>query len=281
MKEKFKSYIKRIIKLISLEEMRILPGHLAFNIVLMIVPIFSIIGVLGSNIGIDTIVNGLTNNVPDAVMSIIEAALNINSTGYNVFFFVLFSLWMVSGGCRAIITSSDILYKVKNKSSLKKYIKSFFMVIVLFLLIGFLIIVPIFGDFIVNFLNNYLKEGGSHILTTIYHLLKYPLSIIMMFILIKFLYTMAPSIRIKSKYMNNGAIFTTLSWFLLTRIYSYHLNNYSNYNLYYGSLSNILIILVWVYLLAYIFMIGLSLNADNYFFSKQNQEKIENKKEND
>ena len=36
MKEKFKSYIKRIIKLISLEEMRILPGHLAFNIVLMI-----------------------------------------------------------------------------------------------------------------------------------------------------------------------------------------------------------------------------------------------------
>ena len=37
MKEKFKSYIKRIIKLISLEEMRILPGHLAFNIVLMIV----------------------------------------------------------------------------------------------------------------------------------------------------------------------------------------------------------------------------------------------------
>ena len=156
MKEKFKSYIKRIIKLISLEEMRILPGHLAFNIVLMIVPIFSIIGVLGSNIGIDTIVNGLTNNVPDAVMSIIEAALNVKATGYNVFFFVLFSLWMVSGGCRAIITSSDILYKVKNKSSLKKYIKSFFMVIVLFLLIGFLIIVPIFGDFIVNFLNNYL-----------------------------------------------------------------------------------------------------------------------------
>ena len=61
----------------------------------------------------------------------------------------------------------------------------------------------------------------------------------------------------------------------------YRRNNYSNYNLYYGSLSNILILLVWVYLLAYIFMIGLSLNADNYFFSKQNQEKIENKKEND
>ena len=33
---KFKSYIKRIIKLINLEEMKTLPGHLAFNIVLMI-----------------------------------------------------------------------------------------------------------------------------------------------------------------------------------------------------------------------------------------------------
>ena len=67
--------------------------------------------------------------------------------------------------------------------------------------------------------------------------------------------------------MNNGAWFTTISWFVLTRIYSYHLNNYSNYNLYYGSLSNILILLVWVYLLAYLFTIGLSLNADNYFVS--------------
>ena len=253
--KKFKNYVKRIIKLINVEEMRILPGHLAFYIVLMIVPIFSIIGVLGASFGVERIVNSLADNIPDAVLSIIDSALNASANGYNLFFFIIFSLWMVSGGCRAIIISSDILYKIKDSSGLRRMIKSFFMVFVLFLLIGFIIVVPIFGDFIINLLNNYLQEGGMMVVTKIYHFIKYPITIFMMFILIKFLYAMAPSIHINSKYMNNGAWFTTISWFILTRIYSYHLNNYSNYNLYYGSLSNILILLVWVYFLAYLFMV--------------------------
>ena len=76
MKKKIKLQINRIIKLISLQEMQILPGHLAFNIVLMIVPIFSIIGVLGSNIDIKNLLSILANNVPDAVLNIIDSALN-------------------------------------------------------------------------------------------------------------------------------------------------------------------------------------------------------------
>lgn len=267
MKNKFKKYLKRIIKLISIDEMKILPGHLAFNIVLMIVPIFSIIGVLSSSLDIENLISSLENNVPNAVLTILDSALNIESNGYNLFFFIIFGLWIVSGGCRAIINSSDLLFKVKDKSTLRNYVKSFFMVIVLFLLIGFVITVPVLGDLIIKFLNKYIMETPMLIITNIYHFFKYPLSIILMFILIKYLYTIAPSIKIESKYMNNGAWFTTISWFLLTRIYSYHLNNYSNYNLYYGSLSNILILLVWVYLLAYLFTIGLSLNADNYFIS--------------
>lgn len=273
MKNKFKKFIKRIIKLINLQEMQILPGHLAFNIVLMIVPIFSMIGVLGSSFGIEKMLSGLENNVPDAVLTILNSALSLKSTEYNLFLFIIFGLWMVSGGCRAIINASDLLYKVKEKSVLKDYIKSFFMVIVLFLLIGFVIFVPVLGDIIVDFFSKHIQDAPMLIIADVYHFSKYPLSIILMFILIKYLYTIAPSIRIKSKYMNNGAWFTTISWFALTRIYSYHLNNYSNYNLYYGSLSNILILLVWVYLMAFIFTIGLSLNADNYFVSLKEKEK--------
>ena len=273
MKRKIKSYLKRIYKLINLQEMKILPGHLAFNIVMMIVPIFSIIGVLGSSINIKDLLSSLQYNVPNAVLTIIESALNISSNEFNLILFIIFGLWLVSGGCRAIITSSDILYKVKDKSTIKKYLKSFLMVIILFLLIGFIIIVPVLGDLIINFLNKYIKAVGlMNLISNIYHLLKYPITIILMFFLIKVLYTLAPSINVKSNFMTPGAWFTTISWFILTRIYSFHLNNYSNYNLYYGSLSNILILLVWVYLLAYLFTIGLALNADNYLTSLKDKE---------
>ena len=260
--EKFKEYIKRIIKLISLEELHILPGHLAFNIVLMIVPIFSVVGVLGANLNLNELLTAISNNVPDAVMNIITSAINVKTDNFNLILFIIFSIWITSSGCRALISASDVLYKVKSSNAIKKYLKSFLMVIILFLLIGFIIIVPLLGDFIVNFLTSI---WGISIFENIYHFLKYPLSLILMFILIKTLYVISPNIKIKHKYMNNGAFFTTISWFLLMRIYSYHLNNYSNYNLYYGSLANILILLVWVYLMAYLYTIGLALNADDYF----------------
>ena len=271
--EKLKSYIKRIIKLISQEEMHILPGHLAFNIVLMIVPVFSLIGVLGYNLNLSNLLSTLSNNVPDAVMNIIESAVSIKNNNFNLFLFIIFSLWITSNGCRAIISSSEVLFKIKEENIVKKYLKSFVMVIVLFLLIGFIIIVPIFGDFIVNLLNNILKHKFLEIIIAIYNILKYPVSLIFMFLLIKGLYLSSLSIKINHKFMNNGALFTTVSWFILTKIYSFHLNNYSNYNLYYGSLSNILILLVWVYLLAYLFTIGLALNADNYLVSLKRQGK--------
>ena len=41
-----------------------------------------------------------------------------------------------------------------------------------------------------------------------------------------------------------------------------------------STLANILILLVWVYLLAYLFTIGIALNADNYLVTKKKLEEI-------
>ncbi len=264
--ERLKKYVKRIIKLIGSDEMRILPGHLAFNILLTIVPIFSVIGVLSSSARITNVETSIMNNVPTPLSSIIDSALNINASNFNLILFIIFSLWIISKGCLAIINSSDILYKIQNKNPISNILKSFTMVLVLFFLIAFIIIVPILGDYIVEFLVS-IFGNGENVINSIYHFLKYPISIVLMLGLIKVLYILSSPLKIKFKYMNHGALFTTISWLFLTRIYSYHLNNYSNYNLYYGSLASVLIILVWVYFLAYLFIIGMALNADDYLVS--------------
>ena len=74
---------------------------------------------------------------------------------------------------------------------------------------------------------------------------------------------MAPNKKIKN--MNKGTMFTTIAWLLLSKIYSYY---YTDDNMQYGEVSKILILLLWIYLLAYIFTIGMVLNADDYFVSK-------------
>ena len=82
-----------------------------------------------------------------------------------------------------------------------------------------------------------------------------------MFYNIKLLYTLAPDRKIKAKTTNSGAIFTTIGWILSTKIYSIYAGSFSNYNIFYGSISNILFLLMWVYILSYIFVLGMAFNA--------------------
>ena len=73
-------------------------------------------------------------------------------------------------------------------------------------------------------------------------------------------------------YTNKGAIFTTIGWSLATVVYSFYVTNFTNYNLFYGSLTNIIVMMIWIYLLSYILMFGMAINASSY---KIEQEKIE------
>ena len=71
---------------------------------------------------------------------------------------------------------------------------------------------------------------------------------------------MAPDKKIASSQTTYGALFTTIGWIISTAIYSFYISNIANYSLFYGSLANIIILMLWTYLLAFIFTIGLALN---------------------
>ena len=245
-----KKNLNRIIKLVGLDEMRILPGHLAFY--------NSFVGLLANFYSVD-ITKVLSKNIPLRALTMFNDVSNPNP--YNLIIFLILSLWLASKGCQAIVISSNFLYKIKDKDIINLKIKSFLMVIILFILISFVFLVPLLGDILIKILklNN---------LVSIKNILYYPISIVLMFFLIKSIYFIAPSKKIPSKCLNKGTIFTTITWLFLSRVYSYYLNNFNNYDLYYGSLSNLLILLLWVYLLAYLFTMGMSLNANDYFISK-------------
>ena len=44
----------------------------------------------------------------------------------------------------------------------------------------------------------------------------------------------------------------------------YYINNIARYDLVYGNLANIVMLLLWIYALAYIFVLGLSINRMSY-----------------
>ena len=92
-------------------------------------------------------------------------------------------------------------------------------------------------------------------------IIRIPVTMILMFFAIKVIYHMAPDKKISKRGNNLGPLFTTVMWIIGTEIYSIYVRNFVNYNLFYGSISNIIILMIWVYFLSYIFVLGMAINA--------------------
>lgn len=274
--KKAKRLFRRIWKIIKYEEMRILPGQLAFFIVLSIFSIFPLFGLIGSNFISNELITSTEETLPSGISTILKSLMDVSSSGFNVVFFFAFSVYVASNGCGAMIITSNFIYKIKNNNVVKQKIKAIFMTFVLMFLILFIVIVPAFGQLIISLINSHYPGKIIETISSIYHILKYPLSFVLIFICVKILYTMAPDERISSKYNNYGTLFTTFLWIMVTRIYAIYLNNINTYNIFYGSLANVAIMLFWIYILAYIFTLGLALNYDVYYQCQHNVNKKEN-----
>ena len=261
-----KSRVKDVFDLFSGRALGILPGNLAFSFFLAIIPILTLIFYVLTNLNMpmDIIQNFLNNTFPEGVVNLLQPVFT-SQISLDSIITIVFGLMVTANGCNAIILASNTIFNIEDASFLKRYIKSFFLTILLILLFAFIMIVPLFGRSIITliakFLDSYVKYENT--VNVLYVILQIPVSIIFIFTFIKLVYIISPDQKIPSKYANKGALFTTFTWLLATNIYSYYINNVARYNLVYGNLANIVILLLWFYVLAYVFVVGLYLNKNS------------------
>jgi membrane protein len=77
------------------------------------------------------------------------------------------------------------------------------------------------------------------------------------------LYRYAPN-RKKARWewITPGSIFSALTWLLLTFGFGFYVAHFGNYNKTYGSLATVVILVTWLYLSAYVFLLGGELNSE-------------------
>lgn len=266
-----KRYMKKLIKIINKEEMKVLPGHLSFFMVLSIIPAITIIGLICNllNFSNPDIIGFFDDVAPVGVMEVIKPFIASSGSKIAVIYLII-GFIIVSNGAFAIIQTSNALYQIEDRNYLKERIKSLFLTILLMFLFVFIIIVIAFGNKIVRYILG--LELFSNIPSNVYHLFvytKWPIAFFIMYIILKLMYTLAPDRGIKSRSVTKGSIFTTIGWLGITAIYSYYANNIARYDLFYGNLSNIVILMVWIYCIAYIFVIGIAINVNNYSYMEE------------
>ncbi len=262
--KKARDFLRKVISIIKRPEMRILPGQLAFFLVISIIPLVALVGSIGTQFGLSTatIKTMLEGSVPEAVLAIIIPNTTVQGLNFNIIVFFLAAFVLASNGTYSMINTSNEIYKIESTGELKRRAKAILMTFILVCLFLFLILVPAFGDTLLSTLSISLQNKRIYAtIELIYNLCKYPLSILLIYFNIKLLYTLAPDTQVNSRSTIPGALFTTITWLLSTKIYVFYIKFFSHYDVFYGSMSNLLVLLFWVYILAYIFTLGMCFNA--------------------
>ena len=261
---KAKKIINNFTDILKSPEMKILPGQIAFYLVMAIIPIATISAALASYINHSfNFIDSVSTVLPPALTDIL-AYLSRDMRFQGVAFVLVFYMLMGSNAPGSIIIASNMFYDIEQPNYIKLKLKSFVMTIIIVLLLLFVILIPLFGDVIVHFL---VKIFNSRLLENyrfLYVILKAFGSFVIMYFIIKLLYTYAPSKKIDKKTTIKGSLFTSIGWILATYIYAFYITNIASYDVVYGNFANVLILLLWVYILAYLFVVGMALNVDDF-----------------
>ena len=264
---KFKKFMKKLYDIITVPSMTYLPGNLAFFLVLSLFPILTLIGVIANrfSINVSSLINLFNTVLPSNIATILDTYVQGRGFDTNIGIFMIIGFFLASNGAHAIILASNNLYGFPNSNYITRRLKGMILIILIILLFIFMLAFLAFGNHILNLILNYFKDQKFiSFIRTLFIILKWPFSIFVIFFNLKLIYTIAPDWKIMSKHTTKGAIFSTIGFIVVVEIYTYWVSNFSNYDLFYGSLSNIVILMLLTYFISYILVIGIAINVKAY-----------------
>jgi membrane protein len=179
--------------------------------------------------------------------------------GLGILVALLVALYGGTNGASAIITALNIAYEEKEKRSLGRfYMLAATMTAGAVALAVTALVVATYLAFLGSFAPN-----ASPLLLFVGKVAGYFGLTLAAAAVAATLYRFAPSREdAQWKWITPGSLFAATTWLLLTLAFSFYVTSITDYNVTYGSLGTIIVLLTWIYLSAYALIFGAELNSE-------------------
>jgi len=172
----------------------------------------------------------------------------------------ILALYFSTNGVSALIEAFNSSFHIReSRSFLYQRAISLLLTLILSVMLILTIIIIIFGK---TYLSSLLADGT--ISAEYLYLFTFSRWIMMSTFLLfgmSLLFYLAPNHTVKWKVFTPGTIFASLFIIITSVIFSYYINNFSQYNQIYGSIGTLIIILLWIYFNSIILLTGFEINA--------------------
>jgi membrane protein len=257
---------KRTLKEVKQDQVPLLAAGVAFYFLLALFPAIiagvSIYGLVADPQTVRDQINRLAETLsPETAKLIGQQIQQVTSgaggaLGVATVIGILTALWSASSGMKALITGVNLAY---DETEGRKFVKLRGLSVLMTL--GAMALLGVALALIVGF--PAVPDSWPTALQWTAAVLRFVLLAVLLMAGLAALYRYAPD-RDKPKWSwaSPGSVVATVLWVLASVGFSIYVNAFGNYNKTYGALAGVIILMFWLYLTAFVVLVGAELNAE-------------------
>lgn len=172
---------------------------------------------------------------------------------------VLLALWTASGGMRAVITTLNRAYSVREgRGPWRLYGVSLLLTVAL--AVTLLVGIPLLP--LADSLRNWVLDVAGPAAATSWHVASRFVALGALVAGIEIVYYIAPNARRPFHWLTPGSIVAVLLWVCTTWLFSYYVSRFGRYEALYAGLGAPVVLLLWFYLTGFALLLGGEINAE-------------------
>lgn len=256
------------------DEVTVYAAQASFFIVLAIFPFLMLLMTLVQvlpNISKSDLLTVLTAIMPGMFKSMIVGIVDdlyTKSPGTVISAAAAAALWSSSRGMLSMERGMNRVYETPETRGyiVRRLICAFYTIIFTVMCVVSLVLL-VFGDTLQRLITRtfpILERVTRHVIS-----FRSLLSLILCFVVFIGLYTLIPEKKQKPLEQMPGAAFATLGWIIFSYLFSIYINSFSNYSYMYGSLTAVMLLMLWLYFCLCIVFLGAEIN---YYFSRHQED---------
>ena len=197
---------------------------------------------------------------PEVITDLIQSTVaSIYSGGaLTLSLSALATLWTASKAFLALMRGMDVIHSAPRENYLIARLKSCFYTMVMVVVMVFMLAGVVFGKKLVYFIGGDIPS----ILPPLRWLVRqrFWMAWVILTCVFTAIYTWVPNKKLHLREQLPGAVFSSAAWIGFSALFSVYLNHSAAFGIY-GSLTTIIIALLWMYYCMYILLLGTYLNV--------------------
>ncbi|MFN0122632.1 MAG: YihY/virulence factor BrkB family protein [Blastocatellia bacterium] len=186
---------------------------------------------------------------------------------------LLVSLWSSSSAMMSVIYLLNIAYSVPES---RPWWRQRLLAIILTFGLALFIITALALIFFGGTMGEYMARqlGFGETFHAFWTLAQWPMLIGFMLFALDLVYFFAPNMQLRWRWVTPGAVFAMTCWIGISIGLRYYLSGFADYNITYGSIGSVIVLMLWLYLTGLLLLVGAEINGglEQYVYGKRGEQ---------